>query len=150
MTVERSCPEHSKKLSNIAKASKNYWKYPEEFMRIWDDDLTVSAEFISENNVFHLENNDGEIIGFYSFFKEGENVRLEHLFILPKFIGQKFGDLLMKDFLKKMESFDAKKLILDADPNAAGFYEKFGFRTAELKKSVIKNRELPVMVKKIN
>lgn len=150
MTVQRSTIKHSGVLTELAKASKKYWNYPEKYLAIWDDDLTVSAAYIEANHVFHLESDSGEIVGFYSFFNEAEMMSLEHLFILPKFIGQKLGTMLMEDFLEKAEKSGCQKIILDAEPNAEAFYKKFGFQTVELKSSAIKDRTLPVMIKKIN
>lgn len=150
MKIERSLPRHSSTLTKLAKASKMYWNYPDHYLKIWDADLEITEEYLINSEVFHLIDENDEICGFYSYFFDEENVRLEHLFILPKFIGRKLGDLLIKDFLQKIEKSGYDSIILDADPNAVGFYERYGFMVTEWNDSAIENRKLPVMVKKID
>ncbi len=147
MKIVRSEPKYHQELSGIAKKSKAFWGYSRELMEFWDDDLTISEDYILKNEVFHLVSED-YIEGFYSYFKEDKNtVRLDYMFINPDSIGKGFGKLLMEDFLDKMKNSETGKIILDADPNAEKFYEKFGFERVELKPTKITNRFLPVMVK---
>ena len=148
MNIKKSEPKHHEVLSDIAKKSKAFWNYPKELMELWDEDLTVSEEYIQNNNVFHSET-DGEISGFYTYYPENENVRLEHLFIHPKYIGKNVGKLLINDFFERINDENFKKIILDADPNAGGFYEKYGFTTVEKKATKIEGRFLPVMIKNL-
>jgi len=49
-------------LTRISFASKRYWDYPEEYYVIWNDELTISLDFIDKNDVFVFENG-GSIIG---------------------------------------------------------------------------------------
>ncbi len=148
MNIKKSEPKYHQILSNIAKESKAFWDYPGEWLELWEEDLTVSEEYIQKNNVFHSEN-DGEISGFYSYYPEDENVRLEHLFIHPKYIGKNVGKLLINDFFERINNENFQKIILDADPNAVVFYEKFGFENVDRKLTKIEGRFLPVMIKNL-
>ena len=66
--------------------------------------------------------------------------------MLPEYIGKGFGNYLMLDFLNRIkENRDVKKILLDADPNAEKFYQKFGFTTIGQLETSIKNRFLPIM-----
>lgn len=150
MFIKKSSPNLHKVLSEIAKASKNFWNYPEEWMKFWEEDLMITEKYIKENEAYHFENEDKKVIGFYSFFKENENIKLEHLFILPEFIGKGIGKILMEDFFEKTRNFDFENIILEADPNAESFYKKFGFETIELKPTKIEGRFLPIMIRNKN
>jgi len=55
----------------------------------------------------------------------------------------------MNDFLKNAKDLKAKKITLDADPNAEEFYKKFNFKVAGKLKSTIKNRFLPIMEREL-
>lgn len=148
MKIKKSNTDYHHILSDIAKKSKAYWNYPQDWLELWEEDLTISEEYIQNHNVFHLET-EGEIAGFYSFYPEDTNARLEHFFIHPNYIGKNIGKILITDFFEKIKDSNFEKIILDADPNAVGFYKKFGFETVNMKPTKIAGRFLPVMTKKI-
>ena len=90
------------------------------------------------------------MIGFYAYQPENEtDIKLNYLFVEPKFIGKGYGTILMKDFLKRIENSNFKRVILDADPHAEKFYSGIGFRVIGKLKSSIKDRFLPIMELKI-
>lgn len=69
-------------------------------MHLWDEDLTLTQEYIVTNEVWHIENESEDIIGFYSFYRENEDfIRLDFLFIKPEYIGYGYGKLLINHFL---------------------------------------------------
>lgn len=137
-------------LSKITKASKAYWGYSQEQMEIWDEELTIKPDYIKENIVFKLMENN-EAIGYYSMEKKSEKlIKLENLFILPEFIGQGFGEYLMDHAFLKAKELGYEEMILDSDPNASIFYEKLGFEIMDKKETSIKDRYLPVMKISLN
>ncbi len=146
MKIEKATSKDNLILTEITKKSKAFWNYSEEQMELWSELLTISKDYIEANLVFKLIV-DYKIIGYYSCFKQNPNIiKLDNLFLLPKYIGKGYGNLLMHDFLNRIkESQQIHKIILYADPNAEKFYLKFGFmKVGELETS-IKNRFLPVM-----
>ena len=117
-------------------------------MEIWKDDLTITENFITNNYVYHLENDVNEIVGFYAFVKFDNHIEFASLFVLPEYIGKGFGNLLMTDFLSKVNEMDFDFIKLTAEPFAEIFYKKYGFETIELQlSSKIENRYLPIMIK---
>ena len=91
-------------LTTITKKSKAYWGYSENILREWEQLLTVTKDYIANNQVFKLIQNN-QIIGYYSYYSIDNNtIKLDNLFILPEFIGKGFGKMLMNDFLKKHAS----------------------------------------------
>ncbi len=149
MKIVRSKKIDSEKLTEIAKKAKAHWGYSEELIKLWENDLTITEKYIKENKTYHIETDD-TIIGFYSFFeKELKVVCLDNVFIKPDYIGKGFGRILMEDFFKKIKNLDFERVVLNSDPNAVSFYEKFGFGTLMLEPTKIEGRFLPVMIKNL-
>ncbi len=145
MTIQKANPNDHEILTEITKKSKAYWGYSNEQIENWSQFLTVSKEYIENNSVFNLVDND-KIIGYYSFFHESENtIKLDNLFVLPDFIGKGFGKVLMDDFLIRIKNEDAQKVILNSEPNAEVFYSKFGFVKVGQIETSIKDRFMPIM-----
>lgn len=148
MIIKKSTSELHVKLTEISLISKKYWNYSDEWMEIWKDDLTITENFITNNYVYHLENDANEIVGFYAFVKFDNYIELDSLFVSPEYIGKGFGNLLMTDFLSKVREIDFNYKKLKAEPFAEIFYKKYGFETVELQlSSKIENRYLPIMIK---
>lgn len=148
MIIKKSTSELHVKLTEISFVSKKYWNYSDEWMEIWKDDLTITENFITNNYVYHLENDVNEIVGFYAFVKFDNYIELDSLFVSPEYIGKGFGNLLMTDFLSKVREIDFNYKKLKAEPFAEIFYKKYGFETVELQlSSKIENRYLPIMIK---
>ena len=148
MIIKKSTSELHVKLTEISFVSKKYWNYSDEWMEIWKDDLTITENFITNNYVYHLENDANEIVGFYAFVKFDNYIELDSLFVSPEYIGKGFGNLLITDFLSKVREIDFNYKKLKAEPFAEIFYKKYGFETVELQlSSKIENRYLPIMIK---
>lgn len=136
-------------LTDITKKSKAYWGYSDEQMKKWSNLLTITEEYIQNNEVYNLIINQS-IVAYYSYFEiEKDSVRLDNLFVSPENIGKGYGKLLMNDFILKIKKSEAQRIILDADPNVQKFYESFGFvKIGEIETS-IKDRFLPIMELKL-
>ncbi|MDR6969594.1 GNAT superfamily N-acetyltransferase [Flavobacterium arsenatis] len=147
--IKKSNPEDHEILTDITKKSKAYWGYSVEQMKEWSDLLTITKNYIEMNSVYKLSINNSTI-GYYSYFNLDENtVKLDNLFVLPNYIGDGFGKMLMNDFLDKIKTTNAEKIILDSEPNAEKFYEKFGFTKVGQIETAINNRFLPIMELKL-
>ena len=150
MKIEKSIRTDSKKLTELTIRSKSHWDYSMQQIEKWRDDLTVSEDYIIEKEVYKLIDSKDKIIGYYSFFKIDEvNVKLENLFVEPKFIGYGYGKMLMNDFIERIRKTRTEKIILDSDPNAENFYAKNGFKVVGKLKTSIEGRFLPIMELKI-
>jgi len=136
-------------LTELTKKSKAYWGYSLNQIKEWNEVLTITEKYISRNYVYKLVLKD-QMVGYYSYFNVNDKkVKLDNLFVLPKFIGNKYGDYLMKNFMSRVSENGFKIVTLDSDPNAENFYKKFGFKVVGKLKSSIKNRFLPIMEKEI-
>lgn len=112
-------------LTEIALAAKRYWGYPEHWIQHWESDLTISPEFIDSNHVYVAEA-DGEIRGFYALCVANNNAELEHMWVLPNYIGTGLGKELFLDAMDRAATLNVQTIELSADPNAAGFYRRMG------------------------
>lgn len=145
MTIIKAYTDDHIILTDITKKSKAYWGYTDEQMEKWSELLTITKAYIETNKVYKLLI-DNAVVGYYSYVDLDENVvKLDNLFVLPDFIGSGFGKLLLDDFMSRLKMTKAKKIILDAEPNAEKFYEKFGFIKVGQIETSIKDRYLPIM-----
>lgn len=145
MKIQKAKPENHLILTEITKKSKAFWGYSEEQILAWNIQLTITADYIQNNDVFNLVE-ENKITGYYSYLKQENNqVKLDNLFVLPEYIGKGFGSFLMNDFLERMRNEKCQKIILDSEPNAEQFYQKIGFRKVGEFETSIKNRFMPIM-----
>ncbi|KUJ52242.1 GNAT family N-acetyltransferase [Chryseobacterium sp. JAH] len=142
--------DDAKILTEITKRSKAYWGYSDEQMKEWSDLLTITSEYIQNNEVYKLIVNQSTV-AYYSYFDiENNSVRLDNLFVSPENISKGYGKLLMNDFILKIKQSQRSRIILDADPNAQKFYESFGFKKIGQIETSIKDRFLPIMELKLD
>lgn len=150
MKIKKSLPKDSKRLTELTIRSKSFWYYSPDQIEKWKDDLTVSEDYITEKEVYQLTDAEEDVIGYYSYYKMDENsIKLENLFVEPKYIGCGYGKMLMNNFLERIRATKAQKVILDSDPNAENFYKKIGFELIGKLATSIEGRFLPIMELKI-
>jgi len=147
--IEKANINDNEILTDITKKSKAFWGYSEEQLLLWNDNLTISKDYIENNDAFKLLN-DNKVIGYYAYIiEEKEIARLDNLFVLPEYIGKGFGKYLVNDFLERMRKQEIKKIILDSEPNATEFYLRIGFEKIGEFETSIKNRFMPIMEMKL-
>ena len=89
----------------------------------------------------------GEIAGVAEICPEEDLWHLEKLFVEPRLIGKGIGRLLMEWAVGEARSRAAAELVIEADPQAAEFYRRFGARDAGMTKSgSIAGRMLPRLI----
>jgi len=149
MKIVGATKNDARALTELTIRSKAYWNYGAEQIKAWMDELTITEKYIEDNEVYKgIEN--GLLIGFYAFAPDSRsNLKLNYLFVDPKFIGRGYGKILLIDFLKRIEISGFDRVILDADPHAEEFYAKHGFQVVGQLESSIKNRFLPIMARDI-
>jgi GNAT superfamily N-acetyltransferase len=113
--VRRALPEDAGVLTRIAFASKRYWGYPERWISLWSSTLTITPEFVRDNEVYALTG-------------EGHELELDHLWVSPDWIGSGTGRLLFEHAMERVASRGASIVEIEADPNAEGFYLRMGAR----------------------
>lgn len=114
-------------LSLIAYAAKRHWGYPKRWMERWREGLTITPEFVEENEVYAALV-EGEPVGFYALVGQGCRMELEHLWVLPERMGTGVGRALLEHAAGRAADLGAETLGIEADPNAEGFYRRMGAR----------------------
>ncbi|WP_096187904.1 GNAT family N-acetyltransferase [Evansella halocellulosilytica] len=147
MFIRNAKQSEAHALSELALKSKRYWGYDEQFMSVSKDDLTVTPEFIQQSKVYVLEGPTKNILGFYSFTIENDELELSFFFIDPNQIGKGSGKLMWEDAMKKAEETGYHCMKIISDPYARNFYEKMGATfIREVPSTFIKGRFLPLLI----
>ena len=123
-TILEASPEDASLFTEIAMISKQHWGYPEEWMALWKDDLTITEAFLEQNRGWKLLI-DGQTAGYAIVVLREGNFEIEHCFILPGFIGQGAGKKLLQHIFS-IDQYKGAKFGVLSDPNAVAFYQKFG------------------------
>lgn len=146
ISIRRVDPEEANVLTQIALSAKAHWDYPKRWMEIWAPQLTFSPESLEENEswVALVDNNP---IAFYILRDKAGNAWIEDLWVLPEYIGKGVGKQLFNHAISRARQMGYKTLQLEADPNAAGFYEKMGMYKIGERHSKVDGhpRILPIM-----
>lgn len=144
--IRRATTEDTTTLTNLAHAAKSYWGYPENWIQQWRNELTITNDFVNENEVYVVTCDD-EMCGFYALVLRDEKAELEHLWVAPQHIGTGVGKELFIHAMQLAASRRISEVELSADPNAEGFYKKMGaHRIGEVRADMDdKPRTLPRM-----
>ena len=121
----RARPEEAPALSRIAMASKQSWGYPDEWLEAWRADLTLSPDYVRERPVWVAEV-AGTTVGFLGLDRRAGIWHLEHLWLLPAFIGKGLGRVLFAEAVRLAGAGGATELQIRSDPRAESFYLKMG------------------------
>ncbi len=127
MRIRQASPNEAATLTQIAHDAKRHWGYPEDWIQHWQEDLTISADFINDNQVYVAER-EGEIIGFYALVLGDQRAELEHMWVAPKHIGTGVGKELFIHAMQNAAGDNIAEVEISADPNAEGFYQRMGAR----------------------
>ncbi len=148
LILEKASLKDLPSLNEISMKSKSYWGYPEDWLNSWEDDLTVNEDHIQKHQTYKLTL-DNEIIGFSVIQCNGEDFEFTHFWVIPRYIGWGYGKFLLEESLKRGVNSPCR-IKVESDPNAEGFYKKFGFNTVSKVESYPKGRYLPVMERVLN
>lgn len=90
---------------------------------------------------------EGKAIAFYAFSQDEEDWELNHLWVLPEYIGKGIGKQLLQHAFERCKLLNITALKIYADPNAQTFYEKMGAKKISEYHSELfgEDRVLPVM-----
>lgn len=118
------------RLTALARAAKASWPYPPEWLDAWREELTFTSAYLEAHTVLVAERSasDGpSVVGMVSL-EAGPPPELAHLWVDPAEQGTGVGRLLVQGILAEARARGWKELEVRSDPNAVGFYERFGAR----------------------
>lgn len=146
MGIRPADPSEADLLSDLAFHAKAHWGYSDEFMKACRAELTYTPEQVAAGG-FRVLEDEGEVRGFHALTKISPSaLELDALFVAPEHIGRGYGRALMADALEQARATEhIERLIVQADPYAAGFYENAGGRLiGERPSDSIPGRMLPL------
>jgi len=131
LKIRTASTEDAATLTAIAHDAKRHWGYPEHWIEHWQDDLTISPEYVASNQVYVAEH-EGELLGFYALIIRHDKAELDHMWVKPAHIGTGVGKELFLHAMQRAARENVSEVEIEADPNAEGFYRKMGaYRTGE-------------------
>jgi GNAT superfamily N-acetyltransferase len=142
ITMRRARPSEASQLTRIAHAAKRHWGYPEELIRRWGPDLTVTAGLVAHEPVY-CALRGRKVVGFYGLSGTGTARELEHMWVDPRFLGRGVGTRMFAHLVWHLRQKGVTRLAIASDPNAEGFYRRMGARRVGRVASVPRGRYLP-------
>jgi GNAT superfamily N-acetyltransferase len=143
VTLRPAVPTEAAALSRLALRSKAHWGYDDRFLAACRAELTVRPEQCDGVHTVVAERG-GALLGFSRLAGEAPVAELVDLFVEPTAIGQGVGAALLADAVRRARALGISRLVIDADPNAEGFYARMGARRiGSVPSGSVPGRELP-------
>jgi len=127
LRIRRARPADAERLSEIARAAKAHWGYPEAWLAAWAPVLKITPDYAGRQLVY-VGVRDGELIGFYALEPRADRWSLEHFWVDPRWHGRGVGRHLFGHALDRIRAIGPGIMVIEADPYAAGFYARMGAR----------------------
>jgi GNAT superfamily N-acetyltransferase len=132
-------------LGELCLRSKAVWGYDDAFMIACRNELTLRPEDLRSTHM-QVAERDSTVVGLAQIKVTGTDADLLKLFVEPALLGSGVGRLLLQWATARALSLGAVRMTIEADPDAASFYEHMGARHAGFAASQsIAGRMLPRM-----
>ena len=125
MKIVSARSEEAKALTDIAVAAKRHWGYPEGWIRRWSDILTITPEYVEAHPTF-VAVVDEKAVGFCALKIKSREALLDHLWVLPIFMGRGVGRALFAHAEEAARRVGVAEMKIVGDPHAEGFYRRMG------------------------
>ena len=133
-------------VSELGVRSKATWGYSTEEMAVFAEELTHGPELITQSLEAIVACANERTVGYFTLVQRQDgSLELDFMFVHPELIGQGVGAAMMHEALRLARLHNAEQLLLIADPNAVGFYERFAAEQIGEHQSSIPGRRIPVM-----
>ncbi|MFK0218221.1 GNAT family N-acetyltransferase [Streptomyces vinaceus] len=120
-------PGEAEELTALVLRSKAHWGYDAGFLAACAPELRIAAGEVAPRRIVVAEGAaDGRVLGLASLEGGPPVARLGLLFVEPEAIGRGVGRRLYRDALRRAAALGFRRLLIDADPHAAGFYRAMG------------------------
>ena len=140
--IRRAVAADAEALTVIAHAAKRHWRYPEAWIALWRGDLTLTPQFIERYPVYCAVEAD-TVVAVSALVFAAADCELEHFWVAPTRMGTGLGRALFAHAVERCRGIGARRLWINADPNAEGFYERMGARRVGEVPSTPAGRMLP-------
>ena len=143
--IRRALPAEARALTRIAHAAKRHWKYPEAWIRLWRDALSLTPQFVERHPVYCAVAG-ASVLGFYALSGAGATRELEHFWVAPQDMGHGVGARMFAHAVATLRADGARVLRIASDPYAEGFYLRMGAQRVGEWPSTPRGRTLPLFV----
>ncbi|MFI5670004.1 GNAT family N-acetyltransferase [Streptomyces sp. NPDC051704] len=124
-------PGEAEELTALVLRSKAHWGYDAAFLASCMPELRIPAGEVADRRIVVAEDpSGGRVLGLASLEGAPPVARLGLLFVEPGDIGRGVGRRLYRDALRRAAELGFRRLLIDADPHAAGFYRAMGARSS--------------------
>src|SRR3989442_2503085 len=127
--IRRARPSDAAALTRIAHAAKRHWRYPEEWIALWREALTVTPWVVERAPVYCAEEG-GAVVGFYALSGRAPAMELEHCWVLPARIGRGIGARLLEHAAATGRAARPGTPGERLQPSAVGLFRPVGRRSA--------------------
>jgi N-acetylglutamate synthase-like GNAT family acetyltransferase len=95
--IRDAVPDEAALLSDLARRSKEYWGYSDEFMEACRQELTVLPSNIKSSRMhYSVAERQSNLVGFYAIARlSGSEFELDALFVEPIHMGSGVGQALI-------------------------------------------------------
>jgi len=130
-------------LSDMCLRSKAVWGYDQAFIDACRTELTLGADDLANTSIVVAEV-DGVIAGLYQLDVDGDAAELLKLYVDSTRINGGVGRSLFTAAAREAKERGAIRMRIEADPNAAAFYQRMGaVRSGSAESGSIPGRFLP-------
>ena len=129
--LRSAIPDDAERLTVLARDAKAHWGYPNAWLDVWRDALTITPDYIHAHTVLvaSLESEPELVLGMCALEDHGDHWQLAHLWVDPRAHGLGMGRALVRRALAIAGRRRPGSVVrVESDPNAAGFYRKLGAR----------------------
>jgi ribosomal protein S18 acetylase RimI-like enzyme len=143
LVLRAALPAELDALSRLAMRSKAHWGYDADFLDACRDELTFTATDLAR---IVVAESAGALVGMYTVDGRPPHGVLGNLWVDPAAIGSGIGRSLWSHAIASARARGLSDLMIDADPNAEGFYLRMGAeRVGETPSGSIPGRVLPLL-----
>jgi len=125
--IRHAKPDEADALTALAQRAKAHWGYSSAWMDAWRSQLTIAPDYIARHRVLVAEL-AGRLAGMCALEDKGPGWSLENVWVDPAHIGHGVGRALVQHALQLAASARPGPVMVESDPNAAGFYRQLGAR----------------------
>jgi predicted N-acetyltransferase YhbS len=127
ITVRNATPDDAPRVSFLARVAKAHWGYPDHWLDVWSDELTITGAYLTEHRGY-VAVRGNEIVGVCVLADRREHWTLEHVWVQPELHRQGVGRTLVRHAVTVAQALRPGRVEVTADPHAAPFYMSLGAR----------------------
>lgn len=121
MGIRPARASEAEALDRVAMAAKAHWGYSEQDLAAWAQDLRTQPETIDTWPTFVAES-EGSVVGVMQLCPTSNPWELVSLWVHPSHMGKGIGRELLRQAIDTAVSAGQRRICIDADPHALGFY----------------------------